>query len=253
MRRTILGLAGALLMNASFAASLLTAKAPDLGKVDDTSIEACTDRDRQIAYAPEAVTLLMNYGFNLNQGIWTCKRLQAQWLHNGTVLALHMISQKVDTGADVTLLAVSREPRLWVVPVSSGMIQYPNLSDEIHNKAAFNALIAENEILSLNPERWLSLALYYMNMVGVEVHIVDWKAHGETIYGLTGSPEFFHKKGLTPTVLWADDQCTVTISDTRTTAVTQTFTVWTLSFSKSKAGIRLDDVEHKIKRLSELP
>jgi hypothetical protein len=93
-----------------------------------------------------------------------------------------------------------------------------------------------------------------MNLVGTEIHVADWKAHGEAVHGLASSPDFFHKKSLLPSVERQGDQCTVTVNDTRVTSTTKNLTTWVFIFTTVKnRAIRLDSVEYEVKSLSELP
>lgn len=252
--RTVATLIRLLVVSTSAVAPQSGPRSLDLTKVQDVAVSSCTDQDRrQSLDSPSTDSLLAYYGINIRDGIWTCHSLQAQWLRNGKVLSLRTISAQVDTSENVTLLSVVHEPHLWVVPVSSGMVGYSNAPDEIHNRAAFNALLADNPASISTPESWLSRAIFYMNMVGIETHVADWKTHNETVHGLESSPDFFHKKSLQPAVECDDDTCSVTVYDTRTTSVTKTLTVWVLSFTKIENRVRLDSVEHEVKPLSELP
>lgn len=244
---------GMFLGSVSIADTQLVGKQPTVETVPDVEAGTCSDQDQsQIVYSSLTASVLQDYGLDIREGIWRCIRLRTPWLQMGKVFSLQSISAQVDTGENITILSLEREPRLWVIPVSSGMVGYPNMPDEIHNRAAFNALLAENDIRPQTPEMWTSLAMLYLNMVGIEMHVADWKAHGETIHGLSSSPNFFHKKSLLPTVECAGEQCTVIINDTRGTSVTQKLTTWALTFTTTKKQApRLDGVEQEVKPLSK--
>lgn len=237
----------------SFAAARPTSKQPVIEKIPEVTIHTCSDQDRnQTTDARVTVPVLLDYGFDVREGIWECTRLRTPWLQRGQVFSLRLISPQVDSGENVTLLFLGREPGLWVIPIYAGMVGYPNIPDEIHNKSAFNALLAENDIRPQTAEMWTSLAMLYLNMVGVEVHVADWKVHGEIMHGLRSSPAFFHKRRILPEVECERDQCTVTLNDTGFTSVTQRLTTWSLTFSVIKnVTPRLDDVENEVKPLNE--
>jgi len=252
--RIVVGLLGVLLGSLLPASSQTAVRPPNLQEVPDVVSVACSDQDSRVVDAAVTASVLGDYGFDIRGGIWECSSLQTPWLRSGKVLVLRTIPIQTDTGENVTLLSVAHEPHLWVIPVSSGMVGYPNVPDEIHNRAAFNAMLAENRVLPPTPEMWVSLGIFYLNMVGIQIHVADWTAHGEMVHGLANSPSFFHKRSLQPSVDCVDEQCTVTINDTRVTSVTQNLTTWVLSFSSDKSRvIRLDGVEHEVKPLSELP
>ena len=248
-------LIGMFLGSVSLATAQSAGKQPALERTPEVEVGTCSDQDQsQIVYGPLTASVLRNYGLDIRDGIWKCARLRTPWLQMGKVFSLQTISVQVDTGENVTILSLQREPHLWVIPVSSGMVGYPNMPDEIHNRAAFNGLLAENDLRPQTSEMWTSVAMLYLNMVGIEMHVADWKAHGATVHGLSSSPGFFHKRSLLPTVECEGEQCTVAVNDTRVTSVTQKLTTWVLTFTTTKnQAPSLDEVEHEVKPLSDLP
>lgn len=228
---------------------------PVLEKVPDVESTKCSNEELvHIVHSPSTASLLGNFDLDTRKGIWLCTLLKSQLLSHGNVFLMRRISAQVDDGDSIALLSLRSEPRMWVIPISSGMLEYPNVPNDSHNRAAFNALLAENGLRARSPETWTSLAILYLNMTGNEVHVRDWKAHGQTIQGLISSPVFFRKKSLHPEVTCEGDECNVTISDTQATSVTQKVTIWELTFSMKKGqAARLDDVQREEKPLSELP
>lgn len=255
LTKTLIALIGMLIGGVSLAAAQREARIPEIQKVPDVATTSCSDQDRnEVAASSVTSSVLSNYGLDVRDGIWKCSSLRTPWLQSGMVLSLQRISAQVDSGENVTIVSLPHEPHLWIIPVYSGMIGYPNTPDEIHNRAAFNAILSENQVRPRTPEMWLSTAMLYLNMVGVEIHVADWKAHGEMMHGLASSADFFHKKGLLPSVECDEEQCVVTINDTQTTSVTQQLTTWVLTFTTSpKSPVRLEGVEQQSKPLRELP
>ena len=225
----------------------------DLTKVKDTETRYCTDEEGGIAYAASTASLLALYGINTIHETWVCYNLEASWLQRGKAISLRKVSPQVDSHGSVTLLTTDRDPHLWIIPVATGMVEYPCLPNDIHNIAAFNALLAENSLSSPTPETYLALAVFYLNLIGMQTHFADWNENGMTIHGLKSSPDFFHKKSLQPSVEYEPDGCTVTVNDAYSTAVTQAVTVWELFFRKTRNQVRLDSVERENKPLSEFP
>jgi hypothetical protein len=218
-------------------------------EISRTDCESGTDK---VASSEEARVFLRSFGIDLADGLWKCMALKSAWIEKGSIFSYGLISSEVDSEKRFTLIVLDREPRFWAVPVSSGMVGYPKAEDEPHNRAALTALVAANQFVPTDKDAWISLALLYMNIVGNEIHVEDWRAHGRDIHGVSSSANFFKKPSLNPSVACQESECVVTINDTLVTSETRQVTTWTLTFARGKGGIRLDSADREDKRLDEM-
>jgi hypothetical protein len=231
--------------------SLLSAESR--GQISEVTITKCDGKSLASIYNSQATGLLLEaYGIKLRTGIWKCSVLRTRLLRKGSVFSFKLVSPDVDIENLFSLVVLDRAPRLWMVPIAVGMTEYHDVPDEIHNRAAFNSLIASNSLPQVNDDMWISLALLYMNMTGHEIHVGDWNARGHLIHGTSTSAAFFTKMSLNPTGSCQDARCTVTIADTSVTQETDSVVVWTLTFSKAN-GIELESVRREDRKLEEMP
>lgn len=247
-------------MVSAFGASLfqclmvpIAAQTPDLASVPDVIVKPCTERPALALLEDKDVqNLIENFDFRPFEVMMSCKTFQTDWLRTGVILSLHGLSVgETDSNKDLTLIQLENEPRLWVIPISYGMIEVRNLVEDPHNLAAFNALIEENHVSPRTPEMWTSLALFYMNIVGNEIHTSVRTAYGESVPGLLLQAPFLKSARLLPSVACKKDECEVTINDTRFAKTTQSYTAWTLTFSTADDKVRLQYVDREDKKLHE--
>lgn len=230
------------------------AQTPDLKKVPDILSERCTSKPVGHLLDSKDVPVLLDYfGFIPNEVYLNCKTLRTDWLNSGIILSLSGFASSgaTDSNRDLTLVQLKSEPRLWVIPISYGMIEVPNLIEDPHNLAAFNSLIDENHVVPNSPEMWTSLALLYMNMVGNRTRIADWVDIGESVSGLLSREPLLKREKLLPFVECKKDECEVTINDLSYIEATQVFQAWVLTFSTAGGKVKLKYVEREQKEFGK--
>ena len=166
---------------------------------------------------PETKRVLVAFGYNLRQP-YDCTKVTSRWYGESTVLSFRSVPTRLD---DQTIFSVAFTPDsrgLWILPIASGMVEYPRDETDPHNLAAFNALLAVQKVPSTEPE-WFSLARSYLALIGHE------------------------KAALSPKVSCARGECSVELSEQQSP---ESLIQWTLSFDTSRRSARLQDVSREV-------
>ena len=191
---------------------------PSLSEVRDTSLAGCADPAvGELLESPDTRAFLEAFEYNIDEVAMVCATLKSAWLRTDLVLSLRH-ARGLDDYQEVTLVRTSSEPKLWLIPITDGMICKPSLEVDPHNLAAFNALLRDNGIRTSTAEDLTSLSLLYVNMVGTELYVVDRVSHGQLIPGMMSERDRLRRMNLLPAVLCEDKkkgkrECTVTINE----------------------------------------
>jgi hypothetical protein len=164
---------------------------------------------------PETKSVLAAFGYNLRQP-YDCARLTSRWYGASTVLSFRSVPRRLDDETKFAVVFTSRE--IWVLPIASGMVEYPRVESDPHNLAAFNALLAVQKVPSSAPE-WISLAHSYLALIGHE------------------------KTALSPKVSGTGGEYTVELTEPQSP---DSLIQWTLSFDISDRSVRLQDVSREV-------
>lgn len=167
--------------------------------------------------SPETKRVLAAFGYNLRQP-YDCTKLNSRWYGASTVLSFRSVPTRLDDQTKFAVVFSSGSHEIWVLPIASGMVEYPHVESDPHNLAAFNALLAVQKMPSTEPE-WVSLARSYLALIGHE------------------------KAVLSPKVSGVGGECTVELSEQQSP---ESLIQWTLSFDTSERSARLQDVSREV-------
>lgn len=223
---------------------------PELLGIRDVQVNSCAGLP-EAEFVNSAMTgsIVRTFGYDLQDQVWACSVLKADWVKVGVVVKLDAIPAQLDTYYRVTVVRPSTAGQLWVVPISHGMVEEKNVIDDVHNRAALNALLEANEVHPQTREMWISIALFYLNMIGSEHHINDWTSGGRRIAGMQSMAPKLRTYHLLPTLACEEKYCTVTINDLGDRPGESRYTAWQLTFLATPKNTRLEQVERSSKKL----
>jgi hypothetical protein len=164
----------------------------------------------------ETKRVLAIFGYDLHQP-YDCTKLTSPWYGASTVLLFRSIPTQLDDRTRFSVVFTSRPREIWVVPIASGMLEYPRVESDPHNLASFNALLAVQKAPTTEPE-WISVSQSYLALIG-------------------------HEAGLAPRVSCAARECSVEISEQPSA---DALILWTLVFSTTGQLARLEDVSREL-------
>ena len=76
----------------------------------------------------------------------------------------HSIPTRLDDQTRFALV-LSRPDKVWVIPIASGMLEYPRVESDPHNLAAFNLTLIARKTPD-SETQWTSLAMSYLALIG---------------------------------------------------------------------------------------
>lgn len=165
----------------------------------------------------ETKRVLAAFGYNLRQP-YDCTKLASRWYGTSMVLLFRSVPTRLDDQTNFSVVFTSSPHEIWVLPIASGMVEYPRVESDPHNLAAFNALLAGQTVPTTDPE-WISLARSYLAIIG-------------------------HEKAMVlPQVSCTGGECTVELSEQQSP---QVLIQWALSFNKTGRTARLQDVSREL-------
>jgi hypothetical protein len=167
----------------------------------------------------ETTRVLAAFGYSLHQA-FDCTKLISEWYGSSAVFLFRSIPTRLDDQTSFSVIFISGSHEIWVLPITSGMLEYPSVESDPHNLAAFNALIAAQAAPVADPE-WISLSRSYLAMIG------------------------HRKANLSPKVSCKGEQCTVELSEQQSP---ESFILWTLTFEKTGRLARLQDVSRELRK-----
>jgi hypothetical protein len=149
--------------------------------------------------------------------------LESRWYGDNAVVLFRSIPTRLDDHTQFTLVFVSHTQQLWVIPIESGMLEYPHIESDPHNLAAFNRIISSDRTPQSEME-WESLSMSYLAVIGHDSQPSKVKVSCEK------------------------EQCFIEISD-RLSAKAEWN--WRLIFNSHGRAPRLEDVHREVKNTDD--
>ena len=171
----------------------------------------------------ESKNFVALFGYQLRH--FDCAQITSKWLANSTVIQFRSISTELDDVTIFTLIADHRH-RLWLIPISRGMLEYPSVTSDPHNLAAFNALLQDARKAPKSADEWAELALCYLALVG------------HPAYNSPSHPDY----SVTATKECSGPGCEVNVTET----LDGTKTSWSLRFQIHNGQAALTDVSKDV-------
>ncbi|MFY9731297.1 MAG: hypothetical protein WAK24_11865 [Candidatus Acidiferrales bacterium] len=175
--------------------------------------------------------LLRLYGYNLHEP-WACSKITSPWATGSMLLHFRRVTNQTDDSTAFSVLKAAGVSRLWIIPTDTGMLEVQNAKNDVHNLAAFNALL--------------------QSLPKIPSSAADWNAIGKLYLELLGRPDAVSPEDGTSSPCSADGECSVAFSEVPRHG-NDPYTKLTLTFSAPNGSnpARLTDVTREIVRPSE--
>ncbi len=165
-------------------------------------------------------------GYDLDK-VSDCNKIETPWFSHATVLSFRRVSPQLDDYPSFTL--VSLPNKLWVIPVSQGMLEYRHLEDGARNRSIFNFVLRSSPVRPSSDRQWISLAQSYIALFG---HLKNESATTTRI-----SEQFPDQ------VTCANSRCTVRLLEPNPSG--DSGFIYTLTFLVGDSGVSLEQAHSK--------
>lgn len=174
-----------------------------------------------------AAALLRLYGYDLRDP-WTCTPIASDLAPRAQLLRFNKISANDDDHTAFTVVKAAGPQSLWIIPTTSGMLTAPEVENDPHNRAAFNAVLGGMPRPPSSTAEWDSLARFYLAVVGHAEAFLLKPEEGASTGCASGS------------------DCSLSFAD-RAPQVTGPYWKWTVTFERAaKGGVRLADADAEL-------
>lgn len=195
----------------------------------NVSAASCTDSPLFAELSTASGTALLSaFGYSLKEP-WACAKIESPWTTGASLLHFRKISAQSDDATAFSVLKVAGFSYVWIIPTESGMLEVRGAEGDLHNLAAFNALLRSQPKAPSTPSEWNAVGKLYMALLGHEGAIA-----------IESEPD--RRNPCT-----SDGECTLAFAD-RTPHAKEPYTKWTLTFSAASASnaARLTDVMREV-------
>ena len=117
------------------------------------------------------------------------KKITSPWATGSMLLHFRRVTNQTDDSTAFSVLKAAGVSRLWIIPTDTGMLEVQNAKNDVHNLAAFDALL--------------------QSLPKIPSSAADWNAIGKLYWELLGRPDAVSPEDGTSSPCSADGECSV--------------------------------------------